>query len=167
MRSRLVAVLALSQFLWAIAALGEITRGSLQIQGIALEVDTPAVTTGIDIPTTIQTKFAGKVNEAAPAVEGLLAVGDLTGPGLDTPIQLTTAPGYRFQIPGFAREGIYFLQNIRLMKGNELVAPATPSAAAITVADVLQTSVKVRQLTPEELRSRGIVVDGRNYDVYV
>ena len=102
----------------------------------------------------------------ARSCEGLLAVGDLTGPGLDAPIQLTTAPGYRFQIPGFKTEGIYYLQNVRLMKGNEFVAPATPSAAAITVANILQTSVRVHQLTPDELRARGIVVDGRNFNVY-
>ncbi|MGZ8829686.1 MAG: hypothetical protein ACXW2Q_04840, partial [Thermoanaerobaculia bacterium] len=167
MRPRVAAAIILAQCLCAAVALGaDITSGSLQIQGVSLEVDTPAVTTGIDIPTTIQTRFGGKTNDAAPAVQGLLAVGDLTGPGIDTPIQLTTAPGFRFQIPGFSREGVYYLQNVRLMKGNDFVAPATPSAAAITVANVLQTSVSVHQLTPEELRSRGIVVDGRNFNVY-
>lgn len=167
MRLRVATAILLAQCLCAAVVLGgDITSGSLQIQGVSLEVDTPAVTTGIDIPTTIQTKFGGKTNDAAPAVQGLLAVGDLTGPGIDTPIQLTTAPGFRFQIPGFSREGIYYLQNVRLMKGNDFVAPATPSAAAITVANILQTSVTVHQLTPDELRSRGIVVDGRNFNVY-
>ncbi|HSP14146.1 MAG TPA: Ig-like domain-containing protein [Thermoanaerobaculia bacterium] len=167
MRYRLAAAVLVAQSLCAAPLLGgEITSGSLQIQGVALEVDTPAVTTGIDIPTTIQTKFGGKTNDAAPSVEGLLAVAELTGPGLDSPIQLTTAPGYRFQIPGFSQEGVYTLQNIRLMKGSEFVAPAVPPAAAITVANILQTSVKVHQLTPDELRSRGIVLDGRNYNVY-
>src|SRR5437867_2694086 len=146
MRHRAALAILLAQSLSCASALlgGEITSGTLQIQGMALEVDTPAVTTGIDIPTTIQTKFGGRMNDAAPSVDGLLAVGELTGPALDTPIQLTTAPGYKFQIPGFSREGIYYLQNIRLMKGNEFVAAAMPPAAAITVANVLQTSVKVR-----------------------
>ncbi|HSP34283.1 MAG TPA: hypothetical protein VLU46_08210, partial [Thermoanaerobaculia bacterium] len=167
MTRRAVAALFVAQTLCAAAILGaEITSGSLQIQGVALEIDTPAVTTGLDIPTTIQTKFAGKTNDAAPAVEGLIAAGDLTGPGIDTPIRLTTAPGYKFQIPGFSREGIYYLQNVRLMKGADFVAPAMPSIAAITVANVLQTSLKVHQLTPEELRARGISLDGRNYSVY-
>ena len=43
----------------------------------------PPVTTGIDIPTTIQTEFGGKQNDEAPAIEGLLAVGELTGPGIE------------------------------------------------------------------------------------
>ncbi|HEV8661233.1 MAG TPA: hypothetical protein VGS96_21725, partial [Thermoanaerobaculia bacterium] len=168
MRNRLPVAVLLAQSLFCTAALlgAEIVSGSLQIQGTALEVDTPAVTTGIDIPTTIQTKFGGRMNDAAPSVDGLVAAADLTGPGIDRPIQLTTAPGYKFQIPGFSREGIYYLQNIRLMRGNDFVAPATPSAAAITVANVLQTAVKVHQLTSEEMRSRGIVVDGRNFNVY-
>lgn len=167
MRLRFAAALLTAQSLCATAVLGsDITSGSLQIQGVSLEIDTPAVTTGIDIPTTIQTKFGGKLNDAAPLVEGLIAVAELTGPGLDSPIQLKTAPGYRFQIPGFKTEGIYYLQNVRLMKGADFVAPATPSAAAITVANVLQASVKVHQLSPDEMRARGIVVDGRNFNVY-
>ncbi|MGZ7033189.1 MAG: hypothetical protein ACXVIJ_14610 [Thermoanaerobaculia bacterium] len=165
-RRALVAPLLLAQLLCAAAVLGDITSATLQIQGVALEVETVSVTTGVDISTTIQTKFGGKTNDEAANVEGLFAVGDLTGPGIDTPIQLTTAPGHRFQIPGFAQEGLYFLQNIRLMKGSDFVAPATPSVASITVANLLQTSVSVHQLTPDELRSRGIVVDGRNFDVY-
>lgn len=52
------------------------------------------------------------------------------------------------------------------MNGNAVVQPATPSLAKITVADLLQTSLTVRQLTPEQIRARGIVVDARNYDVY-
>src|SRR5712691_9328408 len=163
---RFAVLLALSLLCAATLLGGEITSGRLQIQGVALEVDTPAVTTGIDIPTTIQTKFGGRMNDAASSVDGLVAVADLTGPGIDTPIQLTTAPGYKFQIPGFSREGIYYLQNIRLMKGNDFVAPAIPPTAAITVANILQTSVKVHQLTPDEMRARGIVVDGRNFNVY-
>ena len=124
------------------------------------------MTTGIDIPTTIQTSFGGRTNDAAPAVNGLLAVGELTGPGIDVPIQLTATPGYRFHIPALPRLGDYYLQNIRLMSGNDVLQPATPSLAKITVADLLQTSLSVRQLTPEEIRARGIVVDARNYDVY-
>src|SRR5688500_3075706 len=145
----------------------EITSASLRIDGISLEVETIAVTTGVDIPTTVQTKFGGKKNEDAPVVEGLLAVGDLTGPGIEAPIQLTAAPGHRFQIPGLAQLGVYYLQNVRLMKGSDFVIPAAPSVAAITVADLLQTSVTVRQLTPDELRSRGIPIDGRHYTVYL
>lgn len=166
---RLRAAVAVSVVLWATVmapARAEIASASLRIEGISLEVETVAITTGVDIPTTVQTKFGGRKNAEAPVVEGLMAAGDLTGPGIETPIELTAAPGHRFQIPALSRQGVYYLQNVRLVKGRELVLPATPSVAAITVADLLQTSVTVRQLTPDELRARGIIVNGQHYDVY-
>jgi len=143
-----------------------IISADLQIQGVGLRVITVSASTGIDIPATVQTEFGGKQNDDAPNIEGLLAVGELSGPGIDTPIRLETAPGHKFQIPGLSREGVYFLQNIRLMKGSEFLQPATPSVATITVSNLLQTTVKVRQLTPEELRARGITIDERNFEVF-
>jgi len=148
------------------AQAGEISSADLQIQGVGLKVVTVSATTGIDIPAVIQTEFGGKQNDQAPVVEELLAVAELSGPGIEVPIRLETAPGHKFQIPGLSREGVYFLQNIRLMKGGEFLQSATPAVATITVSNLLQTSVRVRQLTPEELRARGITVDARNYDVY-
>jgi hypothetical protein len=165
--SRFVRALALSSALVAaIPAAAEITNGRLEIRGVNLAVETVSVTTAVDIPTTVQTVFGGKKNDEAVTVEGLVAAGDLTGPGIDVPLLLTTAPGRRFQIPGLSREGVYTLQNIRLMNGGQIVQYAAPSVSTITVADVLQTTVRVRQLTPEEIRARGIVIDARNYDVY-
>ncbi|MGZ8709196.1 MAG: hypothetical protein ACXW28_03135, partial [Thermoanaerobaculia bacterium] len=114
------------------ATLGNIASTSLRIEGAGLKVITETVTTGIDLPATIQTEFGGKQNDEAAAIEGLIAVGDLTGPGLETPIQLTTAPGHAFQIPGLAQAGTYYLQNIRLLNGTEFLQYATPAAAVIT-----------------------------------
>ncbi len=99
-------------------------------------------------------------------MEGLVAAGDLDGPGIELPIHLETAPGHKFTLPGLSQEGVYYLRNIRLMKGTEFVQSATPSIATITVSNLLQTSVKVRQLTVEELRARGIPIDARNFDVF-
>jgi len=143
-----------------------IASADLQIQGAGLRVVTVSVTTGIDIPASIQTEFGGKQNDEAPAVEGLVAAGELDGPGIELPIRLETAPGHKFSIPALAREGVYFLRNIRLLNGTEFLQSATPSIATITVSNLLQTAVRVRQLTPEELRARGIVLDARNYDVF-
>ncbi len=53
------------------------------------------------------------------------------------------------------------------MRGSDFVQQATPSFATISVANLLQTSIKVRQLTPDEIRARGISIDARNFDVYV
>jgi len=148
------------------AAAQEIAAADLQIQGVGLKVITVSATTGLDIPVAIQTEFGGKQNDDAPSVEGLIAVGDLTGPGIDSPIRLETAPGHKFQIPGLSREGVYFLQNVRLMKGTDFLQSATPSIASVTVSNLLQTTVKVKQLTPDEIRARGISIDLRNYDVF-
>ncbi|MDQ3281070.1 MAG: Ig-like domain-containing protein, partial [Acidobacteriota bacterium] len=150
----------------ALPALANITSASLQIQGAELDVvDTPIVV-GIDMPSTVQTKFGGKMNAEAVALDGVVAVGDLTGPGLETPIQLTTAPGYKFQIPGLSQKGDYLLQNVRLMKGTEFLQYATHGVVKIRVDDLLQTEITVKQLSPDELRKRGIVIDARNFDVY-
>jgi hypothetical protein len=163
-RAVLLAVAALAGARGMFAA--EITSADLQIQGVGLKVVTVSATTGLEIPAQIQTEFGGKQNDAAPVVEGLLAAGELSGPGIDVPIHLETAPGHKFQIPGLSREGVYFLQNIRLMKDGEFLQSATPSVATITVSNLLQTSVKVRQLSIEEIRARGISIDARNFDVY-
>src|SRR6185369_12899483 len=122
------------------ALAGNIVSADLQIQGAGLRVVTIAVGTGIDIPASIQTEFGGKQNDDAPTVEG--------------------------QIPALSRKGTYLLQNIRLIKDGEFLQPATPSVATITVSELLVTEVKVRQLTPEELRARGISIDDRNFEVY-
>ncbi|HET8772701.1 MAG TPA: carboxypeptidase regulatory-like domain-containing protein, partial [Thermoanaerobaculia bacterium] len=143
-----------------------LAAADLQIQGSGLRVITVSATTGIDIPASIQTEFGGRQNDEAANVEGLVAAGELDGPGIDVPIRLETAPGHKFTIPALSREGIYFLRNVRLMKGGEFLQSATPSIATITVSNLLQTAVKVRQLTPEELRARGIAIDARNFEVF-
>src|SRR5215212_5330258 len=127
----------------ALPAAANITSTSLRIEGSGLAVhNDPPVTTGLDIPTTIQTSFGGKQNEESSAPQGLTAVGELTGPALEEPIPLVTSPGYKFQIPGLSKPGVYTLQNIRLMKGTEFLQYATPAATQIIVADLLQTKIK-------------------------
>jgi hypothetical protein len=143
----------------------QIAAGDLTIRGSALRVLDAAVGAHLDTPVTIRTEYGGKTFEAAPDIEELKAVGDLTGPGLASPIRIETVPGWRFTVPGLPEEGTYFLQNIRLESHGRFVASANPSTAMITVANVMKPSVTVRQLTPEELRARGINLDGR-YEIY-
>ncbi|HEX6084063.1 MAG TPA: Ig-like domain-containing protein, partial [Thermoanaerobaculia bacterium] len=141
---------------------GEVARGELAIVGLGLEVQREPVVTAVDVPSYVQTRFGN----AAPA-PGLSALGDLTGPGIDTPITLSTIPGQKFAIPALHEKGEYLLQNIRLAGASgEFLQAAIPNVATIQVADILETKVKVRQLTPEELRERGIFIDDRNYEVY-
>ncbi|HXI13364.1 MAG TPA: carboxypeptidase regulatory-like domain-containing protein, partial [Thermoanaerobaculia bacterium] len=167
---RVVAAVALvvSMLVPLPASSEEIAKADLEIRGStsSLTVVTISATTGIDIPVSIQTAFGGKQNDEVPFIEGTMAVAELTGPGLESPIRLETAPGRQFQIPGLSREGIYLLQNIRLMRRAEFLQSATPAVVSITVANVLQTKVRVRQLSPEELRARGITVDARNFDTF-
>src|SRR3954447_15081208 len=143
-----------------------IAATDVYISGSSLALEDVTATTGVNIPVQIQTSFGGLKNEQAPKVPELSAVGDLTGPGLSSPITLTTDPGHAFTIPGLPAEGTYLLQNVRLMRGSTFVQAAVPSSAAITVADILKTKVSVRQLTAAELRARGITIDERNFDVY-
>jgi Bacterial Ig-like domain/F5/8 type C domain len=146
---------------------GEVAQANLDILGLGLEVDRNPVTTAVDIPSYVQTIFGGRTNDEAPPANGLSALGELTGPGIDSPITLVTTPGRPFALPALHEKGEYTLQNIRLVgAGGEFLQQAVPSFAVITVADVLKTQVRVRQLTAEELRERGIVVDSRNYEVY-
>ncbi|HJQ40768.1 MAG TPA: Ig-like domain-containing protein, partial [Thermoanaerobaculia bacterium] len=165
---RIVLSLAAAAALAFPAAAANITSKSLTIQGAALQIaeTSKAVTTGIDIPVTVQTVFGGKTNDEAVSLEGVSVLGELTGPGLENPIQLSTAPGHKFQIPGLAQLGTYYLQNVRMMKGTEFLQYATPSIAVITVSDLLETKVTVKQLSPKDLRDRGITIDSRNFDVY-
>jgi len=149
------------------AQAGEVAKGQLDIIGLSLEVERATVTTGVDIPSNVQTIFGGKQNDEAPSVLGLSVLGELTGPGILTPITLVTSPGRAFSIPALHDKGDYALQNVRLVGANgEFLQQAIPSFAVIRVADILQTEVRVRQLTADELRARGITVDARNFDVY-
>ena len=143
-----------------------LTSAELKIEGTSLRVLNPTATVQLGTPALIQTEFGGKTNDEAPVIEGALVLGDLIGPGISTPITMSTAPGHAFQVAGLSEEGVYYLQNIRLTKSGQLLQTATPSYAVIQVTNALQTTVTVRQLTPEELRARGITVDPSNFDVY-
>ncbi|MEO8380786.1 MAG: hypothetical protein ABI779_14070, partial [Acidobacteriota bacterium] len=146
---------------------GEVARGDLAIAGLGLEVDRNPVITAVDVPSYVQTFFGGKVGAEAPPAPGLSALAELTGPGIDAPITLSAIPGQKFAIPSLHEKGEYTLQNVRLVgTGGEFLQQCVPSFATIQVSDVLQTKVKVRQLTPAELRERGIHIDERNYEVY-
>jgi hypothetical protein len=165
---RRAAFLLLLVALWGGALdAGEVARGDLAILGVGLEIDRTPVVTAVDVPASVQTIFGGKTNDDATPTPGLSALGDLTGPGIDAPITLATKPGHAFALPALHEKGEYTLQNIRLAgPAGEFLQQSVPSFAVIQVIDVLQTSVRVRQLTAAELRERGINVDSRNYEVY-
>ena len=151
---------------WATALNAQpIASNDLEIRGMALTIDNPNVNTVLDTPSYVQTRFGGQINDAAPVLEDVLVKGALFGPGISTPITLQTAAGHKFQIPGLSTAGTYFLQNIRLERAGRFLQPAVPSLVTIEVAAAFKTEVTVKQLTPDQLRERGINVDARNYDV--
>src|SRR5436305_2512411 len=146
----------------------EVAKADLKIVGVSLEIDTRSpIATGIDIPAIVQTIFGGFTNDAAPSAQGMSAVAELTGPGIEAPITLNTIPGHQFLLPPLHQPGEYTLQNIRLVGADGgFLQQASPAFVPVTVSDILQSSVTVHQLTPDELRQRGISIDQRNYDVY-
>ena len=144
-----------------------IATDSLEIRGMALEVVNPDVQANLDTPSFVQTRFGGRINdEVQDLPAGLVVKGELTGPGLAVPISLQVAPGRAFQLPGLSPEGTYYLQNIRLERDGLFLQSAFPSLAVIRVSNVFKTEVTVKQLSAEDLRKRGILVDSSNYDVY-
>src|SRR5881394_364940 len=97
------------------ARAGDIDHKDLLISGLSLEVDTATVVANAGIPAAVQTKFGGRINEDAPPDNGMTAIGDLSGPGIDSPIRLVTKPGHLFQLPVLNEKGDYILRNIRLV----------------------------------------------------
>lgn len=163
-RTLLISALALTLGASPLHA-AEVARRNLNILGVFLGIETPHVDAAVDVPVSIQTSFGGKINGDVPA--DLTAVGELTGPGIDIPITLTTTPGRAFSVPPLRERGEYTLHNIRLLgPGGVFLQQAIPSFATIRVVNALQTEVTVRQLTPDELRQRGITIDSRNFDYY-
>ena len=141
-----------------------IASEDLEIRGMSLELVTTTVDANLGSPSYVQTRFGGKTDDA-PVIEGLVAEGDLVGPDIADPVTLQTVPGRRFEIPGLSSEGEYYLQNVRLVRDGTFAASALPNAAVVRVSRTLSTEVRVRQLSADDLRQRGIVVDTRNYDV--
>jgi hypothetical protein len=161
------AVLAAIVCLGGRARGGDIDHKDLLIAGLSLEVDTATVVANVGIPAAVQTKFGGRINDDAPPDNGMTAIGDLSGPGIDTPIRLVTKPGHLFQLPALNEKGDYILRNIRLVSADgNVLQIAVPSFANITITQVLDTKLSVHQLTPDELRARGITIDSNNFDVY-
>src|SRR4051812_22514522 len=161
----LAVFIAIAALIARVGNAGQIDSANLLINGATLEVPL-SVDTGADIPAVIQTTFGKKMNEDVPET-GLTAVGDLTGPGLDAPVLLTTRPGGKFTLPPLHEQGDYTVLNIRLVdsKGS-FVQYATPAFTVVHVVGTLATQVTIHQLTPDDLRARGITIDPRNYDVY-
>jgi len=95
----------------------------LLIRGVRLTVAPARQEVDPGRPTVVRTSLG----DVAPAQlgPGVLVAADLSGPGLDAPLALTTAPGEPFAIPGLNREGAYALTGIRLVAGGLILVGVT------------------------------------------
>src|SRR5262245_21289453 len=154
-----------------------LTQLQLDIVGVRLEVDPPALTVPKNIATQINTRLVLPPNVGpegqralATLAEGPKVVAQLHGPGINPPVTLTVQPGQPIPLPAFALPGDYFLDRIRLVKdGVDLLGATDVNAHAVSVipitviADILITTVTSRPLTLDEIRGKGVVIDDKNF----
>ena len=102
-----------------------------------------------------------------PRVRDLEVRADLRGPELPVPRELVGLPGGSLQLPGFQQAGDYSVENIRLVdEAGNTVAFAQPSIAVVHVREIVLASARVRALTLDELRARGIAFDAENFQAF-
>jgi len=109
--------------------------------------------------------------EAARLLGGAFVIeGELTGPGLRSPVHLpqqplaTGADPFILNIPPLTQPGDYSLSNLRVTVSGATALDVAPQKVPISVIDqVLITSVTTRPLTLEEIRQKGIVLDSNAY----
>ncbi len=142
----------------------ELVTGQLEIRGAVLRVSPAQQDIDPGRPTVVHTALGDLRPNQVPT--GLRVVGDLSGPGLDQPLRLTTAPGDPFRIPGLNREGTYRLSGIRLMDGSRVVSSAVPDTVEIVVHRLVISSITSRALTRDEMDAYGIVIDDDNYTAW-
>jgi hypothetical protein len=153
-----------------------LTELQLDIVGVRLVVDPPALTVPKNIATQINTSLAlppGAGDEVRDAVASLTAgaivEAELRGPQFP-PTRITAVPGQPLPLPAFALPGDYILDNIRLVRDGETILDATaPDGRPATlipihvIAEILVTSVTSRPLSLDEIRGKGIVIDETNF----
>jgi hypothetical protein len=107
--------------------------------------------------------------------DGFTVVGELSGPGLTQTLTLPLPPDLNtpvtgpadpllLPIPPLSTAGIYTLSNLRILHAGRVVLDVAPRTVTLEVLDqILITSVKTRQLTLDEIKAKGIVLDSDDY----
>ncbi len=142
------------------------------IIGVRLTADPTALTVPKNIPTIVNTELtlpAGAGPKARAALDRLRSEtrvrAQLRGPSLPA-IDIEVRPGDPIPIPPLALPGDYVLDQIRLVKGGEVLLDGTPGLVPIKViSEILVTSVTSRPLALAEIREKGIVIDASNFDL--
>ncbi|MBI5141187.1 MAG: Ig-like domain-containing protein [Nitrospirae bacterium] len=179
MRVRKIAVLALALCLGLLpvsvsaAQSASIGKGVLHVLGIGFLAEPEHQTAPVNMGTAVNTRlFTPEYEGAESAIPpemtaGLTVVADLSGPGISTPRKIESAPGEQLVIPPLPQEGTYVLDNIRLMRGEQVVMYASPAIARIdTIRKLLVTQVTSRALSIDEIEKLGISVTSDNFTAY-
>ncbi len=169
---------------WATAQAPLRKMGELDIPllGISATVDplNPVVPKNTASAVRIVVRAGGQeltALDVARFVGGPFSVqGELSGPGLGGAVTLAgpvvdpqstaslPADALLLPLPGLTIAGDYALSSIRIVAGGRSVLDTMPSQVTVKVIDqILVTSVKTRQLTLEEIREKGIVIDSESY----
>ncbi|MBL8114627.1 MAG: hypothetical protein JNK60_17230, partial [Acidobacteria bacterium] len=138
--------------------------GQYRLVGASFDVTPATQTVPVGIPATVRTVFSGQI--AGLSENGLRVAAELSGPGVPSPVTLSTVPGGDLLVPALSVKGDYRLDNIRLTDGARTLAPAATPTVHIVVSDVLITQVSSRALTTEELLARGVILTDANYKAF-
>ena len=123
-----------------------------------------------NIATAVNTRLIEPslpAGQLPPIPTDAVVVAELRGPAFGMPVSLTARPNEPIPIPPLALSGLYTLDNIRLVRGSDVLLQAVPDAVTIEVIDqVLVSQVTARPLTAQEIKDKGIVIDQDNFQVF-
>ena len=148
---------------------------AITIRPLALDLDARPDLDGLQYSAAAVKDFPSSIipitGLPAEKLEGYLISARLVGPGLGSrSLTLLTAPGGRFEIPPLGQEGTYYLEDVHLLDpSGQRVAQRDPSLPRVEIQvidELLVTEILVEQLSLEEIRERGIVVDSDNFTVF-
>ena len=159
--SRTSAGLLLAMLLAAAPAIAQtgrfLAKEDILIYGLGLRVDPVTQTVPKDIATIVSTYLqAPQVPPSLPPfAPDAVVKGTLRGPGLQSALDLQTAPNSPFNIPPLTVAGTYTLENIRLESQGAVLLRSTPESVTITVIDkllVTQITARAADAPPRSAR---------------
>ncbi len=146
-----------------------LAREQIRIVGLRLEAAPVYQAVPKNIATGVTTLLAGPPGSALdlpPLPADAVLLGELSGPAFSQPVTLVARPNEPLPVPPLALTGIYTVDKIRIVAGDEVLLFAEPAAVTIEVFDkILISQVSSRALSANEIRERGIVVDQENFQV--
>jgi len=169
----------LSKFAFSQVSLRKIGEIETQIQGLSAAVQPANPTIPKNTPAGVRivvSTASGQVSSAdvASLLGGSIQVtGVLSGPGLNGAITLPVAASSGgtpivdsliLPIPAINQAGDYVLSNLQIQVNGSPALDITPSTVPLKVIDqVLITSVQTRQLTLDEIKAAGVVLDSSDF----